>query len=62
MSSPFPTTVEVSKLSSKPTCTLSQHQKYSKALVITSELASIASEASGTHRMKLIKDLIVLEK
>lgn len=51
----------VSKVASKPTRALSQHQKYRKAVALTSELASIASEASGNHfarRLKLINKLI----
>ena len=41
---------------------LSQHQKFRKASVITSELASVASEASHVHfqrRIDVLKDLIV---
>ena len=37
---------------------LSQHQKFRKASVITSELASVASEASHVH-VDVLKDLIV---
>ena len=40
---------------------LSQHEKYCKALLLTSELASVASGASHIHfhrRMKLLKELI----
>ena len=51
--SPSSTDVTVNKVSSKPTRSLSQHQKYRKALVITTELASIVSEAS---RITLIGD------
>ena len=39
----------------------SQHQKYKKAAILTSELASLASEACGIHfhrRMELLKELI----
>ena len=39
----------VHEVTSKSTRTLSQHQKYRKAVALTSELASIASEASGHH-------------
>ena len=40
---------------------LSQHEKYRKATLVTSELASVASTASSFHfyrRMKLLKELI----
>lgn len=40
---------------------LSQHEKYRKALLLTSELASVASGASHIHfhrRLKLLRDLI----
>lgn len=63
--SPSSTDVTVNEVSSKPTRSLSQHQKYRKALVITTELASIVSEASRNHfdrRLKLIKDLLLYWK
>lgn len=53
--------VEVTQVASKPTRVLSQHQKYRKAVVHTSELASVMSESSGVHfdrRIDLIKDLL----
>ena len=34
---------------------LSQHEKYRKAVVLTSELASVASVASSVHFQRLIK-------
>ena len=40
---------------------LSQHQKFRKASLITAELASVASGASGVHferRIKLLKELL----
>ena len=40
---------------------LSQHQKFRKASLITAELASLASGASGVHferRIKLLKELV----
>ena len=40
---------------------LSQHEKFRKASIVTSELASVASEASNVHfdrRITLLKDLI----
>ena len=40
---------------------LSQHEKYRKAVVLTSELASVVSVASSFHfqrRIKLLKKLI----
>ena len=40
---------------------LSQHEKFRKASIVTSELASVASEASNVHfdhRIALLKDLI----
>ena len=39
---------------------LNQHEKFRKASIVTSELASVASEASNTHferRLELLKDL-----
>lgn len=47
--------------SNPKTRTLSQHEKYRKALLLTSELASVASAASHIHfkrRLKLIQELI----
>ena len=41
--------------------TLSQHEKFRKASVLTTELATVVSEASHTHfyrRLDLLKDLI----
>lgn len=55
------TSFEVNEVKTKQSRTLSQHQKYKKAALLTSELASIASEASGVHfhrRIRLLKDLI----
>lgn len=52
--------VEVTQ-ASKPNRVSCQHQKYRKAVVLTSELASIVSEASGVHfdrRINLVKELI----
>lgn len=46
--------------SKKRKCHLSQHEKYRKALLHTSELASVASTAGHVHfhrRLKLIKEL-----
>ena len=46
---------------SKDVRKLSQHEKYRKAVVLTSELASVASVASSIHfqrRIKLLKKLI----
>ena len=54
-------TVEVTRCKTKRVRVPSQHQKYRKAAVLTSELASIASEASGVHfnrRIKILKELI----
>lgn len=51
----------VAQSSSKRNRKLSQHDKYRKALLLTSELASVASGASHIHfhrRLKLLKDLI----
>ena len=51
----------LTKSSCKGACKLSQHEKYRKATLVTSELASVASTASNFHfyrRMKLLKDLI----
>ena len=51
--------ITVSK--SKDVRKLSQHEKYRKAVVLTSELASVASVASSVHfqrRIKLLKKLI----
>ena len=53
--------VAVVEASSKHKRKLSQHEKYRKALLLTSELASVASGASHIHfhrRMKLLKELI----
>ena len=44
---------------------LSQHEKFRKASIVTSELASVASEASNVHfdrRIALLKDLIAYWK
>jgi zinc finger SWIM domain-containing protein 3 len=57
--------VQVTQATSKPSRVLSQHQKYRKAIVLTSDLASILSEASGIHydrRTALLKELIVYWK
>lgn len=54
------TALQVTQATSKRSI-LSQHQKYRKAVVLTSELASIASEASGVHfdrRLNLLKHLV----
>lgn len=54
-------TIEVTEYKYKRKHALSQHQKYRKAILFTSKLASVASEASGIHfhrRMKLLKELI----
>ena len=53
--------VAVMEASSDHKRKLSQHEKYRKALVVTSELASVASGASHVHfhhRIKLLKELI----
>ena len=47
--------------SSKHKCKLTQHEEYRKALLLTSELTSVASGASHVHfhhRMKLLEELI----
>ena len=49
--------VEVTQVTSKPARVLSQHQKYRKAVVFTSELASVISEASGIHFDRPLRDL-----
>jgi hypothetical protein len=46
---------------SKSNHPLSQNHKFKKAVILTSELASLASEASKIHfvrRMKLLKELV----
>ena len=48
-------------VSAKPKSIPNYHQKYKKASLLTTELANIASEASGIHfarRCELIKSLI----
>ena len=50
----------VTQSSSKGRRKPSQHEKFRKAVVLTSELASVVSTASNVHfhrRMKLLKDL-----
>uniref|UniRef100_A0A1X7UW81 Uncharacterized protein n=1 Tax=Amphimedon queenslandica TaxID=400682 RepID=A0A1X7UW81_AMPQE len=49
------------KSQSQPTTTLSQHQKFRKAVMLRSQLASLASEASNVHferRLSLLSDVI----
>lgn len=53
--------VVISTVGSKHRRKLSQHQKFRKASIITSELASVTSEASNIHfqrRIELLEDLI----
>lgn len=53
------------KMSKKHVRILSQHQKFHEASLITAELASVASVASGFHfkrRMKVLKELIAYWK
>lgn len=53
--------VVLTESTSKPVRNMSQHEKFRKAVVLTSELASVVSVASNVHfqrRMKLLKDLI----
>ena len=53
--------LSVVQSSSKGPRKYSQHEKYRKALVVASELASVASCASHVHfdrRMKLLRELI----
>ena len=50
----------VTKSKHKGTRKLSQHEKFRKAILLTSELASVVSMASSIHfrrRMKLLQDL-----
>ena len=61
LSNSQPTSSLVIVKSNPKTHVLSQHEKYRKALLLTSELASVASVASHIHferRLKLIRELI----
>lgn len=54
-------TVEVATCSKEHSRKLSQHQKFHKASILTTQLASVASEASNIHferRYKLLEDLL----
>ena len=56
-----PTHSQVTFSSSRSKRPLSQNQKFKKAVVLTSELASLASEASNVHfsrRIKLLNQLV----